>query len=236
MSALKLFGDHGEEYLHYFVDFLRAKCDELDSSDATRILTLLLLSEQQGYQKGNYKENLFYKLCDSGAVDELFKKALSDGESAMYLVADIMKLPKLGKLRWSLHKLLNEFIERYIFENEKEGNNFRAKLYASIIKNCFHHSDDVDLIKKLVSLIKETGCTEKLDITSAAHMRDLENVVGVAIEANDIALLRDLIEIGADISRVCLSGGYTPIELAILRKNEEMVNLLIQSGAKVNDV
>ena len=54
-----------------------------------------------------------------------------------------------------------------------------------------------------------------------------------AVEALNLQEVQDAIEAGAEIN-VANDGGYTPLMLAALRGNEEIVDLLISKGANVN--
>lgn len=231
LPALNLF-DNEARFNLFFHCLDDETFDQLDSSEAVRILTLLLLSEKKNGNKES-KKDLYARLFDEDVEDlnRIIEKALSDDESAMYLAAAIIALPESN---FPLYEYINEFIDLYILKNEEKDKNFKAKFFASIIKNCFHDEDDIDMIRKLVGLINETGCTEKLDLVPESHYYST-NVLGAAILKKDNDLTANLIKLGANIFPCCYFES-TPIRLAVESGGDnELIDLLIQNGADINE-
>lgn len=66
------------------------------------------------------------------------------------------------------------------------------------------------------------------------YMGELENGLIIAIKAQDVAKVKDLIEFGVDINSRSGFEEYTPLMRAVRVGNLELVKLLLENGAHVN--
>lgn len=161
-----------------------------------------------------------FRACAEGDIAQLKKFAKSGGDinSALQNGKSLLMLATESEQE----KIIDELIKLGVDVNATEDDSFSALLFACFIGNIL-------IISKL---IKAGADVNKLYSIADANGNRITNCTALYITAQigKIDLCRTLIKCGAEID-VMNSMGYTPLMAAIRSGNDDLVQLLLKSGA-----
>jgi len=164
-------------------------------------------------------EHLIIESDDAQLFEEFYNKT-TDPKAKIYLTHIAAKFGKLN--------ILGCLIEKGVtIVADIEG------------KNPIHHAILNNQLESLNVLLRALPSTKVLELLNQKN-KDGKYPLDLAIEENDLEMVRQLIKAGAKVNYIIPGeNGYTPLHLAIANSNLELVKILVEEGkadvnAKVN--
>jgi ankyrin repeat protein len=238
--------DFFDLYLTVFLNiFIRTDKNSIETCNESYVRTSKYVGEETGDDVSGYKlpktQNIngetFYSEWDYEG------DMMSTYEKISYKKLYNNKCYQLAiSLFYSSYPAKSDIIEdkdKYdkIIKDRKEKGGELVKEFEKIIKGFRFTEKETDVNKSLISAIKEKNLKEvRLVIKNGRDVNKLENgalPLVVAIEVNNIDIVKELISAGAKID-TCDDFGTAPLAYAAYEKNWEMVKELIKAGADVN--
>ncbi len=193
-----------------------------------------------------------------GLAQTLFTSSGNEDDNALRIWGDV---PLFDAIYWSDSEIVRLLVEAGVDVNAAEGFGGNTSLHeavaqgdAEIVKVLAAAGADINAEGFMghtpLSLAAEEGATEimrillrpGLDAGTSASGEDKEaastpsigsEALYTAIEKGDVAMVRLLVEAGADVNAAAGFGGNTPLHEAVEQGDVEIVKILVAAGADV---
>ena len=191
----------------------------------TQIVELLLKKQVDPNVQNKDGRNGFMLACENGhtqIVELLLKEQVDPSDQDKNRVNAFMVACQNG------HTEIVELLLNNINLNTTDKNG-----YTALMKTCFSETDNSEII---VQLLLDAGADPEVQVESNIDVPFLNGCTALmlAIISSHLQRVKLLLEAGADPNLKCTSG-MTPYAVAVMMGQPNIVKILIESGANIND-